>query len=172
MSVSAAARHASVLAPAEEYLEVGFNYRMTDLQAAVGLVQLGRLGEVVRRRREVAATYAKAVGEIRGLRVVADPPWGTCNYQSFWVEVGAAFPLDREGLLAHLAAAGISARRGIMAAHRQPAYRDRDTGSVPLPVTERLTDSTVILPVYHQLTEDEQARVVHALRTAGDGTRA
>ena len=68
MSVSAADRHASVLAPAEEYLEVGFNYRMTDLQAAVGLVQLGRLDEVVARRREIAAAYRKALAEIAGLR--------------------------------------------------------------------------------------------------------
>ncbi len=57
--------------------------------------------------------------------MVADPPWGTTNYQSCWVEVDSGHPLDREGLMAHLAAAGISARRGIMAAHRQPAHADR-----------------------------------------------
>ncbi len=166
MSVSAADRHGSVLAPAEEYTEVGFNYRMTDLQAAVGLVQLGRLEEMVRRRREIAAGYAKAIAEMAGLRAVTDPPWGTSNFQSFWVEVLPEFPLDREGLLVHLAAADISARRGIMAAHRQPAYRDADRGSVPLPVTERLTDHTLILPVFHQLSESEQSRVIEALRSA------
>ena len=73
MSVSAAARHASVLAPPEEYVEVGFNFRMTDLQAAVGLVQLGRLPEVVARRRELAAAYAKAIAEIAGLRARRGP---------------------------------------------------------------------------------------------------
>ena len=166
MSVSAAARHASVLAPPEEYAEIGFNYRMTDLQAAVGLVQLGRLPEVVRRRRELAAGYAKAIAEIAGLRAVTDPAWGTGNYQSYWVEVLPEFPLDREGLLAHLAEADISSRRGIMAAHRQPAYAGRDTGSVELPVTERLTDNTLILPLFHQMSESEQARVVDALRAA------
>jgi dTDP-4-amino-4,6-dideoxygalactose transaminase len=165
MSVSAAARHASVLSPPEEYLEVGYNYRMTDLQAAVGLVQLGKLPEVVARRREIAATYAKHVAEIPGLRAVADPEWGTSNFQSFWVEVGPEYPLDREGLLAHLAAADISARRGIMAAHRQPAYAAAD--HVPLPVTEHLTDTTLILPVFHQMSESEQARVIDALVTAG-----
>lgn len=163
MSVSAADRHASVLAPAEEYLEVGFNYRMTDLQAAVGLVQLGRLAEAVDRRRTLAAVYAKQLGEIPGLRPVVDPLWGTSNFQSYWVEVGDAYPLDRDGLLAHLAAADVSARRGIMAAHRQPAYADHP--SVPLPVTERLTDRTLILPLFHQLSESEQARVVDALRS-------
>ncbi len=167
MSVSAAARHASVLPAAEEYLEVGFNFRMTDLQAAVGLVQLARLPEVVRRRRAIAAGYATAVAEIPGLRAVADPEWGECNFQSFWVEVGPEFPLDREGLIAHLAAADISARRGIMASHRQLAYAGCDTGSVGLPATERLTDSTLILPVYHQMTDADQARVVEALRSAG-----
>jgi dTDP-4-amino-4,6-dideoxygalactose transaminase len=161
MSVSAAARHASVLAPPEEYGEIGFNYRMTDLQAAVGLVQLGRLPEAVARRRELGGVYRKAIEEIEGLRAVADPAWGTTNFQSFWVEVTAAYPLEREGLMTALAEAGISARRGIMAAHRQPAY-----ASIPadLPVTERLTDSTVILPLFHQLSESEQARVIDVLR--------
>ncbi|HEY8790481.1 MAG TPA: DegT/DnrJ/EryC1/StrS family aminotransferase [Actinopolymorphaceae bacterium] len=168
MSVSAASRHASVLAPPEEYLEVGFNFRMTDLQAAVGIVQLGKLAEVVARRREIAATYAKQLAEIPGLRPVADPSWGTCNFQSFWVEVGPPYPLDRDGVLARLAAADISARRGIMASHRQPAYIGRDTGDVALPVTEHLTDHTLILPVFHQMTESEQTRVLDAIRSGTD----
>lgn len=164
MSVSAADRHASVLAPPEEYGEVGFNFRMTDLQAAVGLVQLGRLDAMVARRRELAAGYAKAVSELDGLRLVTDPPHGTTNYQSCWVEVEEGFPLDRDGLVARLAEAGISSRRGIMAAHRQPAYADHP--SRPLPVTERLTDRTLILPVFHRMSESEQSRVVQALRDA------
>ncbi len=167
MSVSAADRHASLLAPAEEYLEVGFNYRMTDLQAAVGVVQLGRLDEIIARRRELAAGYQKAIGDIPGLRAVTDPEWGTSNYQSFWVEVGPDYRLDRDGLLQHLAQAEISGRRGIMAAHRQPAYRDLDTGDVPLPVTEHLTDSTLILPLFHQMSVSDQERVLEALRCPG-----
>lgn len=167
MSVSAADRHASVLAPAEQYLEVGFNYRMTDLQAAVGIVQLGRLRAVVARRREIAASYTRQISDIPGLRAVADPAWGTSNVQSFWVEVEPGFALDRDGLLAHLASADISARRGIMAAHRQPAYTG--TAHAPLPVTEHLTDSTLILPVFHQMSESDQARVVDALRSAAAG---
>ncbi|EGD40534.1 polysaccharide biosynthesis protein [Nocardioidaceae bacterium Broad-1] len=161
MSVSAADRHASLVSPPESYDEVGFNFRMTDLQAAVGLVQLSRLPEVVARRRELAAVYAKAVAEIEGLRAVADPAWGTCNFQSFWIEVGSAYGLDREGLLSALAEAGISARRGIMAAHRQPAYA---SSGVSLPVTEHLTDTTLILPLFHQISDSEQARVIDVLR--------
>jgi dTDP-4-amino-4,6-dideoxygalactose transaminase len=166
MSVSANARHASVFAPPEEYLEVGFNYRMTDMQAAVGLVQLGRLPEIVRRRREIVADYTAELADIPGLRPVADPPWGTSNFQSFWVEVLPEFPVSRDELLAALAADDISGRRGIMASHRQPAYADRDTGGAELPVTERLTDNTLILPVFHQLTDEERGRVVASIRRA------
>ena len=168
MSISAADRQASVLAPAEEYTEIGFNYRMTDLQAAVGIVQLGRLPLIVARRRELAARYGELIASIPGLRPVTDPAWGTGNFQSYWVEVEAAFGATRERTLEVLAEAGVSARRGIMAAHRQPAYRDRDTGTVPLPVTERLTDNTLILPLFHELTDAEQLRVVDALREASE----
>lgn len=168
MSVSANDRHASVLAPAEEYGEIGFNYRMTDMQAAVGLVQLDRLGEAVSRRRAIAAAYRKALADVEGLRFSEDPQYGTSNFQSFWFEVLPEFPLGRDELLERLAQDGISARRGIMAAHRQPAYAGLDTGRADLSVTERLTDHTVILPVYHQLTLDEQSRVIRSiLRAAG-----
>jgi dTDP-4-amino-4,6-dideoxygalactose transaminase len=160
MSVSAADRHASTLAPMETYDEVGFNFRMTDLQAAVGLVQLGKLDAIIARRRLIAARYQDPIAGIAGLRAVADPSYGTSNYQSFWVEVCHDYPLDREGLLAALADAGISARRGIMAAHRQPPYRQLDAD---LPVTERLTDGTLILPVFHQLEESDQDRVIAVL---------
>ena len=85
MSVSAADRAASVIAPPEEYSEVGFNYRMTDLQAAVGIVQLGRLPAIVARRREIAAEYRARIAGIPGLRLVADPEFGTSNFQSLWV---------------------------------------------------------------------------------------
>lgn len=166
MSVSANARHASVLAPPEEYSEIGFNYRMTDLQAAVGIVQLERLPEIVARRREIAATYAEALSDLEGLRLVRDPVWGTSNFQSLWLEVSPDFRLTRDALLEHLANDEISARRGIMASHLQPAYQDRDTGSADLSVTELLTDHTVILPVFHQITAEEIDRVVDSVRRA------
>jgi dTDP-4-amino-4,6-dideoxygalactose transaminase len=166
MSVSAADRHGQVLAPPESYLEVGYNYRMTDLQAAIGLVQLSRLSDIVRRRRELADSYAKQIEDIPDLRAVADPPWGRSNFQSFWIEVAPDFPLSREGLLSRLATADISARRGIMSAHRQPVYAS--LAHDQLPTTERLTDQTLILPLFHRMNDSEQARVVEVLRAAAD----
>jgi dTDP-4-amino-4,6-dideoxygalactose transaminase len=166
MSVSAKERHSSILAPAEEYAEVGFNYRMTDLQAAIGLVQLGRLSEMVSRRRANVALYRDGLADLPGLRLIEDPAWGTSNFQSYWIEVQSDFRLDRNELLAHLARHEISARRGIMSAHRQPAHRGRDAGNADLSVTERLADHTLILPLYHQLEDADRDRVIDSIRAA------
>ncbi len=164
MNLSAAARHASSQPVIESYLEVGFNFRMTDIQAAVGLVQLDKLDAMVSRRRELAARYASMLADVPGVRPVRDPAWGETNFQSFWVELDETYPLTRNELLAALAADGVSARAGIMAAHRQPAYAGHP--HVALPVTERLTDSTLILPLFHTMQEREQAVVVDVVRRA------
>ncbi|MFK0085259.1 DegT/DnrJ/EryC1/StrS family aminotransferase [Glutamicibacter sp. NPDC090743] len=163
MDVSAAERHGATLAPQESYKEVGYNFRMTDLQAAMGLVQLGKLNTMVERRRYLAGRYHQAFANVPGLRCVADPAYGTTNYQSFWIQLGAEFTLDREGLLERLADDGISARRGIMASHVQPAYAGHSGMLAELPVTERLTANTLILPLYHQLEEAEQDRVINSV---------
>lgn len=167
MSAGAADRHAHVLAPQEEYLEIGFNHRMTDLQAAVGIVQLGKLPEIVARRRELAATYTAALAGDQGLRVVRDPSYGTTNFQSYWVEVLDAHPRTRDEVLEALADAGISARRGIMATHLEPAYRRHSGRVAQLPVTERLTRRTLILPLFHQMTTSDQGRVLDVLLEPG-----
>ena len=171
MNVSAADRHGSRQPVIESYLEVGFNYRMTDIQAAVGLVQLDKLDEMVRARRRLARRYQAMLSDVPGLRTVRDPAWGESNFQSFWVEVDRAYPLSRNELLSELADGGVSARAGIMAAHRQPAYADHPL-RVELPVTERLTDNTLILPLFHTMSEDEQDAVVGLIRgAAGLGSR-
>lgn len=167
MSVSAADRHAAGSAGSsvvEEYLETGFNYRMTDIQAALGLVQLGRLDVIVARRRALAVRYHELLAPL-GVRTVTDPPHGTTNYQSFWVVLPEKAP-SVPTVLAALASAGVSARRGIMAAHLEPAYADHPHG--PLPVTELLTRRSLILPLHHDLTENEQRHVVDALALAID----
>ena len=164
MSVSAADRHASRQPVLEQYLEVGFNYRMTDIQAAVGLVQLRKLDRMVARRRALAERYHDLLADIPGLLMVRDPDYGTTNYQSFWVALPDGFPTHRNDLLSMLAEAGVSARRGVMAAHLEPAYADQDPPR--LPVTERLTANSLILPLFHAMTHDEQDLVVSVIRHA------
>ena len=161
MNVSAADRHASAGPVFESYLETGYNYRMTDVQAAIGLVQLEKLTAMVARRRELAAHYHELLADVPSLRAVRDPAYGTSNFQSFWVLLDQDFPGGRDGALERLAAGGVSARRGIMAAHLEPAYEDAK--HVELPVTERLTRDSLILPLFHTLTEDQQQHIVDVL---------
>ncbi|MFI8520291.1 aminotransferase class I/II-fold pyridoxal phosphate-dependent enzyme [Streptomyces sp. NPDC085481] len=164
MNVSAAERHASGKPVLESYLETGFNYRMTDIQAAVGLAQLDRLDEMVARRRELAARYAELLADLPGLEPVRDPAHGESNFQSYWVLLAEDFPVGRDELLAILAEAGVSARRGIMASHLEPAYEGHPVA--PLPVTERISRDSLILPLFHTMTEEQQDRVVAVLREA------
>jgi perosamine synthetase len=164
MNVGAAERHASQQPVIERYLEVGYNYRMTDVQAAIGLVQLAKLGRQIERRRELAARYHELLADIPGLVTVQDPGYGTTNYQSFWVLLPDGFPVSRDELLRMLADAGVSARRGIMASHLEPAYAG--VPCPPLPVTERITAGSLILPLFHELTEEEQDLVVSVVHAA------
>ena len=162
MSVSAAERHRSGAPVLERYLETGFNFRMTDVQAAIGLVQLGRLPAMVDRRRELARRYSEAFGDLPGVITATDPSHGTSNFQSYWLLLPPDAPIGRQQLLEALSREGISARRGIMAAHREPAFAGHP--HAPLPVTERLTSDSVILPLFHTLSLEDQDRVIDAVR--------
>jgi dTDP-4-amino-4,6-dideoxygalactose transaminase len=163
MSVSAVDRHQSRQPVIEHYEEVGFNFRMTDIQAAIGLVQLGKLDQMVARRRMLARRYQQFLCGIQGVLIAADPPFGQTNYQSFWMLLPEDCLVSRDDLMRSLAEAGISARRGIMAAHLEPAYADVHAD---LPVTERLTSDSLILPLFHEMTLDQQDYVISATTTA------
>jgi dTDP-4-amino-4,6-dideoxygalactose transaminase len=164
MNVGAALRHASREPVIEKYLEVGFNYRMTDFQAAIGLVQFGKLDRMISRRRALAQRYQELLADIPGLVTIRDPEYGMTNYQFFWVLLPPGFPVSRDEMLTELANAGVSARRGIMAAHLEPAYGDYQGAS--LPVTEQMSRDSLILPLFHEMTEGEQDHVVSVFRTA------
>jgi dTDP-4-amino-4,6-dideoxygalactose transaminase len=167
MSVSAADRHAASEVVIESYLETGFNYRMSDLQAAVGLVQLTRLDSMLRRRRELAEYYQRGFADLQQVRVSRDPSYGTTNFQSFWMTLPEDFPVSRDKALRRLLAANVSARRGFMAAHLEPAYSG--AARTNLPVTERLTRQTLILPLFHELQREEQRRVIDVILDCAAG---
>ena len=168
MNVSAAQRHASRQPVIEQYLETGYNYRMTDIQAAIGLVQLRKLGQMVERRREMAVRYRELLSVIPGLTMITDPGYGQTNFQSFWVKLPGDFPVSRNDLLQSLAAAGVSARRGIMAAHLEPAYADEKHGA--LGVTEEVTENSLILPLFHEMSHAQQDLVASVIIAAWDGS--
>ena len=161
MSASAAERHQAKTAVIEQYLETGWNYRMTDIQAAVGIVQLSKLDVIVARRRELGLRYIDRLN-IPGAITAEDPPHGTTNFQSFWVLLPEDAAMGRDQLLAALMERGISARRGIMASHLEPAYTGQPHDA--LPVSERLTRNSIILPLFHTMTTEEQDKVIDSVR--------
>ena len=168
MDISAADRHRSQQPVIEHYTEVGFNFRMTDIQAAVGLVQLRKLPEMVARRRALARRYQELLSGTPGLLTADDPPYGETNYQSFWMLLPEESAAGRDELMQMLADAGISARRGIMAAHLEPAYADSKPS---LPVTERLTRHSLILPLFHDMTQAQQEHVASVVASALTNSR-
>jgi len=163
MSVSDLDRHKADRPIIEEYHDLGFNYRMTDIQASIGLVQLRRLDELLRIRVAKAERYNAELAKIKGLEVPYTPPYATHTYQSYCVRLTKDCKVDREDLMSRLLKRGIATRRGVMASHLEKVYRDR-VGNVSLPVTEEAARTTMLIPLFASMTDDEQAYVIDALR--------
>lgn len=163
MSVSDLDRHKADRIIIEEYPELGFNYRMTDIQASIGLVQLRRLDELLRLRRARAERYNRELPEITGLEVPYVPEYAEHTYQSYCLRLTKDCALDREDLMTNLLRRGVATRRGVMASHLEKTYTDRN-GKVSLPVTEAATASTMLIPLYATMTDDEQTYVIESLR--------
>jgi perosamine synthetase len=164
MSISDLERHRSERAVVESYPEIGYNFRLSDLQAAVGIAQLARLEAFLAERRRLAARYDAAFAGSHVLRPRA-PEWAAPNHQSYLVRLRGAGGEARQEVLDRLHARGIGARRGLMAVHLEPAYRDRPPRH-PLPHSEAAAASTLVLPLVPGLADDDQDYVIDELRTA------
>jgi dTDP-4-amino-4,6-dideoxygalactose transaminase len=162
MSVSDRQRHAAQTVVFEEYEEVGFNYRLTDVQAAIGRVQLRRLPGLLSPRRALAERYSKALADMPGLEAPFVPDYARPNYQSYAMRVAPDYPLGRDALMQTLLQRGISTRRGIMNAHQEPAYAGMPT--VRLPRSESARDSVLLLPLYSQMSHEDQDLVLEQLQ--------
>lgn len=160
MSVPDTVRHGSAQVIFEDYLVVGYNYRMTDIQAAIGRKQLERLPELVARRRAIAARYTELLSNFEGLRVPEEPEWARSNWQSYCVRLPDY--LDQRTVMQGLLDKEIATRRGIMCSHREPAYAN---GKPPhdLRQSELAQDRSILLPIYAQMSQDDVNRVVDAL---------
>jgi perosamine synthetase len=176
MSVPDTVRHSSREVVFESYPELGFNYRLTDIQAAIGREQLKRLPEAISQRRHLAARYRQLLSDIPGLILPTEPDWARTNWQSYCVRLPENS--DQRRVMQEMLNEGIATRRGIMCAHLEPAYHDSTTwrcaqvgcrpgGSCPnLVESERAQREGVILPLFSQMTEEQQDRVTSALRQA------
>lgn len=162
MSLSDLARHGSAKVVTETYDVAGFNYRMTDLQAAIGRVQLTRLDAIVARRRQLAARYAELLGRVPGVVVPREPDWARSNWQSYTVGLPAG--VDRDGVMQAMLDRGIATRRAVMCSHLEKPWRDAPRGS--LVRSERVGATHLILPLFDALTDADQVTVTEALAEA------
>jgi perosamine synthetase len=176
MSVPDTVRHASRAVVFESYPELGFNYRLTDIQAAIGREQLKRLPEAISQRRHLAARYRQLLSDIPGLILPAEPDSARTNWQSYCVRLPENS--DQRRVMQEMLDEGVATRRGIMCTHLEPAYHDPTTwrcaqaGCKPgescpnLAESERAQREGVILPLFSQMTEEQQVRAASALRQA------
>jgi perosamine synthetase len=177
MNVPDTVRHGAGQVIFESYPILGFNYRLTDIQAAVGREQLKRIPSAVARRREQVAYYLSKLEGIEGIALPIEPSWARSNWQSFCIRLDGR---DQRCVMEALLEDGVSSRRGIMCAHREPAYTAEpwSCGAGPggcgcpegscarLVESERAQDSCIILPLYDDLAREDQDAVVAALEQA------
>jgi dTDP-4-amino-4,6-dideoxygalactose transaminase len=163
MSVSDTVRHRSDRVLVESYPVLGFNYRMTDIQAAVGREQLKRLPALIARRRELADRYATLLEGIPGIRLPLEPAWARSNWQSYCVRLAERY--SQQHVMQAMLDAGVATRRGIMCAHREPSYADLPRRH-DLSHSEAAQDHCILLPLYPQMSDDDQSQVAAALREA------
>ena len=146
--------------PIPEFTEIGYNYKLSDISAAILLVQLGRIGELLQRRRAVAARYAELLSGEELLTLPHVPDDRTHAWQSYLVKLDPS--VDRAALAAALRAQGIGCGHGTWASHLQPVYQARQS----CPVSADLFQRQLAIPMHAELTMAQAERVAETLRSA------
>lgn len=161
MSISDRDRHKAKRVVIEEYHELGFNYRMTDLQAAIGLTQFLKFPKIVKVRKRLANTYTQSFKNHPHIIPPYIPPGYEHSFQSYQIRLQNC-RFSRNQIMQKLLDHGISTRPGVMAIHETDYYRKR-FGKISLPKTSHTTRHTLILPLYPQMKEIEQEYVIDNL---------
>jgi len=165
MSVNDRVRHSSNKVIFEDHVEVAYNYRMTDIQASVGIKQLEKLDWIVNERRKIAMKYHEAFKDLNMVILPVEQSGYFSNYQSYSIYLKPECPVLRNNLMQHLLDKGISTRRGIMTIHRETAYKNL-MPRINLPVSEDLSDRSIIIPLYIPMKEEDIEFVIHELQQA------
>ena len=160
MDVSDLARHGARDVVIESYPERGWNSRMTDMQAALGLCQLEVLDEILAERTRLAERYSRAIEAVPHLEPPYDPGYAHRTWQSYAVWLSPEAPVARNELMRLLLVDGVASRRGVMAIHLEDSYSGE---TVDLPNTEAAAAQTLMLPLYPGLTDEQQDYVIDRL---------
>ena len=161
-SVSTIDRHTTSNVVLENYPEVGYNYKMTDVQGAIGIVQTERINEILAERRRLAERYQSLLGSEDRLGLPQEPKGYRHVFQSYCVRLHTR--KTQVQIMSEIADQGIATRR-IIAIHLEPVYR-RLYADLSLPETERATRETLLLPLFVGMTDNEQDQVVNAVKKA------
>jgi dTDP-4-amino-4,6-dideoxygalactose transaminase len=164
MSVSDRVRHQSDKIIFEDHIELGYNYRMTDFQAAIGLRQLEKLDIIIDERRKIALKYIRGLKDLDCIRLPEEREGYFTNYQSFSIYLKENCPVSRNGLMQLLLDAGISSRRGVMTSHRETVYAS-DYKGLSLPVSEDASDRSIMIPLYIPMEDKDIDYVISVLST-------
>lgn len=162
MAISDLKRHNSKKIIHESYPEIGFNFRMTDLQAAIGIEQLRKLPKFLELRSKIADRYTKAFKKSEFIIPPFVPDNIIPNWQSYVVRLRKNAKITRDELMQKLLNGGIATRKGVMAVHLEPAYK-KIFGKISLPTTEESTRETISLPIYANMSKREQDYVINKI---------
>lgn len=163
MSINDRVRHESSKLIFEDHVEVGYNYRMTDIQAAVGIKQLEKLDWIVEERRKIAMRYHEAFRDIDYIRLPKEENGYFSNYQSYSIYLNDDCPVSRNEIMQKMLDDGIATRRGIMTTHRETAYKTECAG-LSLPLSENAADRSIILPLYIPMKNEDIEKVIEAFK--------
>ncbi|MFM9045949.1 MAG: DegT/DnrJ/EryC1/StrS family aminotransferase [Solirubrobacterales bacterium] len=148
-----------------DHTGLGFNYRMSDIAAAIGVAQMERINELLARRAEVAALYSERLGSIPGL-TLPQPGEGRARRSWFVYTVMVADGVDRDAVIAGLASSGVPSKAYLPSAHLFPQFEEFGYGPGDFPVAESASARSLALPFHAGLTEGDVARIAAALEGA------
>lgn len=163
MSVSDLERHKAGQIIFESYPKVGYNYRMTDIQAAIGIEQLKKLPSMVQRRRAIVEQYRQGLKDVAWLDMPLEPPYARTNWQSLPIRLRPEAPRSQKDFMQSLLDSGVTTRPGIMNAHQEAPYADHKE---PLPHSEEARARTVLLPIFSSMTDDEIQTIIRVIHSA------
>ena len=150
MNIPADERHNSKKVKIENYITTGYNYRMTDIQAAVGIEQLKKLPKIIVERRRIDKLYRKFLANINWLELPYEPDYAVTNWQSYPVKVLKGSPISRNELIQYLLHKDIAAKPGIMNAHSEKPYLNAEYF---FKNSEEARNQIILLPLFYGIGE-------------------
>lgn len=163
-SVSDLERHKKKGVILQEYYTDGYNYRMTDIQAAIGIVQMKKLPEIIRQRNQQAEYYNKVFSEIDEIEIPFVPPYATHSFSSYLLKIKKGINLTPQDIITRMAEKNISCRFGIQPLHREPYFNNRKLSDADFPISCDIAKRSFFIPIFPGLKEDELKYIVSSLK--------